>query len=103
MPISHDLIPPDINEHPPETLVHNGLCKVSACSHCGVVQLMLQYLTLRFDEAAFSQLVATLVLAEKKQEARRQAQAAGSIQPSKSADSAQTEGLHTQRLPTHLH
>ena len=91
-----------LEEHPPETLVHNGLCKVSACQHCGVVQLMLQYLTLRFDEAAFSQLVATLVLAEQKQEARRTAQATQDTQPV-SPDLAKTEMPHRFKPNSQLH
>lgn len=55
---------PDPDDHGPSLmLARSEMCAVSLCS-CGVITLTLQYLSLRFEPAAFRELQGLLALAQ---------------------------------------
>lgn len=59
-------------------IARSGIGTVAACRGCGNVQLSLEYLTLRFQPAAFRELVGLLVLAQSRLD-RTAAAHAGSV------------------------
>lgn len=49
---------------PTQCVAHSAVGTVTACPSCGNVQLTLDYMTLRFQPAAFRELVGMLVFAQ---------------------------------------
>ena len=77
-----------------QPIAHSAVGLVAACPGCGNVQLTLEYVTLRFQPAAFRELVGMLVLAQRRLESNPATRAGQAVEPQPAAPVGADEQVH---------